>query len=104
MSVFSVVPRDTTRYLAVRSWPGNEEDIENIFGDRVRKSEAPNFYDWELVSQGGYEVDPVGRGDWLVLEPSNVIQHYTAEEFTEKFTILESIFELPDPTGKQDQE
>lgn len=104
MSAFSVVPKESSRYLAVRSWPGNEEDIESIFGDRVRKSEAPNFYDWELVTTAGYEIEPVQRGDWLVLTPKNSIQRYSAEEFTSKFSIMESIFNLPDPTGKQDQE
>lgn len=102
MSAFSAVPKDTSRYLAVRSWPGNEEDIENIFGDRVRRSEAPNFYDWELVTSAGYEVEPVSRGDWLVLTPKNAIKRYSAEEFNDKYSIMESIFTLDDPTGKKE--
>lgn len=104
MSAFAVVPKSTARCLAVRSWPGNEDDIENIFGHRVRKSEDPGFYDWVLLSESGYVADPVSRGDWLVLDPKNEIRRYSAEEFTAKFSIMESIFNLPDPTGKQDQE
>ena len=103
MSVFSVVPKDTSRFLAVRSWPGNEEDIENIFGDRLRKSKHPRFYDWELVSISGYQVDPVERGDWLVLYPDNTIKKYRHKEFEDKFILMESVFNLPDPTGKQEQ-
>lgn len=104
MSAFTVIPKGKGRYLAVRSWPGNEEDIENIFGDRVRKSESPGFYDWELVTESGYEVDPVCRGDWLVLTPNNVIQRVPQKEFEKEFTIMESIFNIPNPTGEKDQE
>lgn len=103
MSAFSVIPKETNRHIAVRSWPGNESDIEDIFGDRVCKVTS-NFYDYALVSVGGYMHDPICRGDWLVLAPNNIIEHLTSEEFTAKFSILESIFDLPDPTGKQEQE
>lgn len=102
MSAFSVIPRGEGRFLAVRSWPGNEEDIENIFGDRVRKVDS-TFYDWELVTAAGYEVDPVCRGDWLVLSPSNSIKKYSHKEFEAKYLVMESIFDLPNPTGKQEQ-
>lgn len=104
MSAFTVVPKDEGRYLAVRSWPGNEEDIENIFGERIRKSVQPRFYDWELISVSGYKVDPVQRGDWLVLFPNNDIHKYSQREFSAKFIIMESIFNLPDPTGEQEIE
>lgn len=102
MSAFTVVPKQT-RMTAVRSWPGNEETIENLFGDRVVKSKAPGYYDWTIPAQGGYEFDVVQRGDWLVLTEHNQIVRYTHEKFEDKFVIMESVFDLPDPTGKQEQ-
>lgn len=102
MSAFSIVPRQT-RQLAVRSWPGNEETIENLFGDRVVKSEDPDYYDWKIPSQGGYEFDVVQRGDWLVLTERGRVVKYTHEKFEAEFVIMESAFDLEDPTGKKDQ-
>lgn len=100
MSAFTVVPKQT-RMTAVRSWPGNEESIKNIFGDRVVESEAPDYYDWQIPAQGGYEFDVVQRGDWLVLTGHNQIVRYTHEKFENEFIIMESVFDLPDPTGDQ---
>lgn len=101
MSAFSVVPKATSRFLAVRVWPGNEDDLENIFGDRLVKSDT-SFYEYAVVSAGGHEHTPVSRGDWLVLTPSNVVEVYSTKDFDQKFSIMESIFNLPDPTGKQE--
>lgn len=102
MSAFSVVPKDLTRYLAVRVWPGNEEDVESIFGDYLTFSTPGDLYDYEMLYEDGHTT-PVARGDWLVLHPDNTVEHLSTTKFSEKFTILESVFNLPDPTGKQDQ-
>ena len=103
MSAFSVVPKDLTRYLAVRVWPGNEEDVENIFGDYVAFADPGSLHDYLLVSENGEYTTAIARGDWLVLHPDNTVEHLSTTKFSEKFTILESVFNLPDPTGKQDQ-
>lgn len=100
MSAFTVVPKQT-RMTAVRSWPGNEETIENLFGDRVVKSEDPDYYDWQIISHGRYDVQVVERGDWLVLTGHNHIVRYTHEKFEDEFILMESVFDLPDPTGDQ---
>lgn len=105
MSAFNVVPKNVTRYLAVRVWPGNEEDVESIFGDYVAFVDDPKetLYDYLLLSEDGDSTTPIARGDWLVLHPDNTVEHLSTTKFSEKFTILESVFNLPDPTGKQDQ-
>lgn len=102
MSAFAVVPKETNRFIAVRVWPGNEDDVESIFGDWVRKASS-SFYDYVLSPADGRDSEPLSRGDWLVLTPTNQVEHYTTAEFSSRFTIMESIFNLPDPTGKQDQ-
>lgn len=100
MSAFTVVPKGDSRFLAVRVWPGNEEDLENIFGSRLRKSEKPD-YDYFLVSGPAQLTEPVSRGDWIVLSPGNSVLRYTNDEFRANFIIMESIFNLEDPTGKE---
>ena len=104
MSAFTVIPKDMDRHLAVMSWPGNEEKIENIFGSRVQRTEDPDFYDWLLLSESGYEAEPVQQGNWIVLSPDNSIKVYSHDDFTSEFTILETAFELHDPTGSKEQQ
>lgn len=101
MSVFSVIPKQS-RLLAVRSWPGNEEDIENIFGDKVRKSQA--HYDWDIIGPSGNRESPVFRGDWIVLDSQNGIKKYTNAEFEKEFTIMENVFHLQFPQDHEKHE
>lgn len=105
MSVFSVIPKQS-RLIAVRSWPGNEDDIENIFGDKVRKSQA--HYDWDILGPSGNRVAPVFRGDWIVLDAENNIKRYTNAQFENEFTIMENVFNIQppaeDPTQYEEQE
>lgn len=102
MSAFTVAPKNT-RMLAVRSWPGDEETIENLFGDRVSKVMGQS-YDWEVRSHGRYTDQLVQRGDWFVLTGHNHIVRYTHEKFEADFIILESAFDLDNPTGMQEPE
>lgn len=97
MSAFTVVPKET-QMLAVRSWPGNEETIENLFGDRVH-AVMDNSCDWEIRPHGRYTDQLVQRGDWFVLTGHNHIVRYTHEKFEATFIIVESAFDLDDPTG-----
>lgn len=94
VSVFTVIPKQA-RLLAVRSWPGNEDDIENIFGDRVRKS--PAHYDYDILGPSGSREAPVFRGDWIVLDADNNIKRYTHVQFEKEFTIMENVFHVQYP-------
>ena len=99
MSVFSIIPKQA-RLLAVRSWPGNEDSIENLFGDKVRKSNA--HYDWDILSEEGVRVEPVFRGDWIVLDLNNGIRRFTHAQFEKEFTVMENVFDLQFPQDHDD--
>lgn len=100
MSVFSIIPKQA-RLLAVRSWPGNEEDIENIFGDKVRKSQA--HYDWDIVGPSGSREGAIFRGDWIVLDSENKLRKYTNAEFEKEFIIMENVFHVDYPEDMKTQ-